>query len=185
MTIIRFFFFLSLFFYSSDLFSQSLRATDSGLVVDFSGVFSVFFGEHPKPRTTDGSNSTLGSNSSSNLSSQQINTTIYPVLELFQSDNQVGSTWFSAVTYCEKLKVDGGSWRLPTQRELTLFWLFQSHLNSSSTFSPLLGHYWSSTESSATGSWSILFPLGENYPSNKIKQCRVRCVRDVPMGKGR
>lgn len=72
-------------------------------------------------------------------------------------------------------------WRLPTQRELDLIWLFRDIINQSFTasgYEPLSGSYWSSTESTASGAFSVDFTHIQLSKRPKTDSYKVRCVSD-------
>ena len=75
-------------------------------------------------------------------------------------------------------------WRLPTQRELMLMWLFREGINAIYNSDPFTGKkYWSATErKNGTGAYYMLFDA--DYPELKSQaktsneSNAVRCVRD-------
>lgn len=73
-----------------------------------------------------------------------------------------------------------GSWRLPTQREMMLMWLFRDGINAIYSDSQLSGQYWTSTEVSGTQAWYIDFSATMPRSSAQIKGTgmKYRCVRD-------
>lgn len=77
-------------------------------------------------------------------------------------------------------------WRLPTQREMMLMWLFKEGINtiySGGKLEPSGGvsRYWTATESSPTEAWCFDFTV--NQPQSVVAtkgsgSYKVRCVRD-------
>lgn len=90
-----------------------------------------------------------------------------------------------------------GGWRLPTQRELQMMWLFRDAIDKAFNASgywaaaKLKGFYWSSTEQDAANAWYLDFdnlqgPSGSGTPNGKgcyyypkTTPTKVRCVRDL------
>ena len=72
-------------------------------------------------------------------------------------------------------------WRLPTQREMMLMWLFQVGINAIYSGGKLTnGQYWSATEYTADRAWYMDFS-GTTPQSNfvvKTTTYKYRCVRD-------
>ena len=73
-----------------------------------------------------------------------------------------------------------GSWRLPTQREMMLMWLFRDGINAIYPAGQLSGQYWTSTEVSGTQAWYIDFSTTKPQSSAQLKNIssKYRCVRD-------
>lgn len=72
-------------------------------------------------------------------------------------------------------------WRLPTQREMMIMWLFQDGINTIYNAAQLSGQYWSATEDSATKAWYLDFnPVApaSNSISKTSTNNKFRCVRD-------
>lgn len=74
-------------------------------------------------------------------------------------------------------------WRLPTQRELQLMWLFRESIDNAFAIQypkrhKLTGNYWSSTEKSAGQAWYFGFDIPEGKGVSKTNVYKVRCVRD-------
>lgn len=77
-------------------------------------------------------------------------------------------------------------WRLPTQREMMLMWLFQAGINTIYTGGQLgpsggVSRYWTATEYSATEAWC--FDFTDTQPQSIVAtkgsgSYKVRCVRD-------
>ena len=117
-----------------------------------------------------------------------INATVYEKLEIAPGDletngNMSGSwiymTWEDAFNGCKNSTFDGGRWRLPTQRELMLMWIFRGPidtLSGSTSFSSF--YYWSSTENYGTYAWIVYFGIGDTFLAGKTNTSLVRCVRE-------
>ena len=89
-------------------------------------------------------------------------------------------TWANAGRACAAYRqsdADAGSWRLPTQRELMLMWIYKDELGNFAS-----SRYWSATENSndANNAWPVNFDDGVtgSYGS-KTTAHSVRCVRDL------
>ena len=121
--------------------------------------------------------SSLGANNDHNGS---INATLYYKLEIAPSDYSAGSDWVTAYNGCKGATINGTTgWRLPTQRELMLIYLFKDYIGElGSAFGA--SNYWSATEGSAPASWYVGFSLGNacNYAKANTS-LRARCTRDL------
>ncbi len=73
-----------------------------------------------------------------------------------------------------------GSWRMPTQREMMLMWLFRDGINAIYPDSQLSGQYWTSTENTEVQAWYIDFSttMPQSSAKTKSKALKFRCVRD-------
>lgn len=79
-----------------------------------------------------------------------------------------------------------GTWRLPTQREMMLMWLFKDGINAIYSGGQLglsggVSRYWTATESSPTEAWC--FDFAADQPQSVVAtkgsgSYKVRCVRD-------
>ena len=72
-------------------------------------------------------------------------------------------------------------WRMPTQREMMLMWLFREGINAIYGTAPLLEEvYWTATENTANQAWILNFsPIApESNISGKTVTYKYRCVRD-------
>lgn len=135
-----------------------------------------------------------------NDESSSINATVYHKLEIAPRDvNTSGNLddtgaltmpWVDAFNTCKSLTYDGGGWRLPTQRELMLMFMFlpafNTFLNDGSIYNgtPFADvNYWSSTEyrNDKLRSWFVNFSRGNTNSVIKTdyNMQRVRCVREV------
>lgn len=102
--------------------------------------------------------------------------------------------WQEAVDEC--YPVNGGGWRLPTQRELQAIWILQQEIkNANSSFEFLSNnYYWSATEASTTynsGQYTNAYTIygstndmgGSGNTPHILKSTRnidARCVQEVP-----
>lgn len=89
--------------------------------------------------------------------------------------------WVTAYNGC---KSKGEGWRLPTQRELILMYIFRVPLVSmiGKNFDSS-GYYWSSFEyGNGSSCWSVGFDYGGTNPDRKSDLMnRVRCVREAAL----
>lgn len=129
-----------------------------------------------------------------------MNATVYKKLEIaprdisrdgdLSSSNAATQPWVDAFNYCKNLNYEGNGWRLPTQRELMLIYMFRPAFDKLIeilgvyTKSPFAdAHYWSATEYRNVdgNAWFVDFTNGltnsadKTYPTEK----RMRCVREV------
>lgn len=118
-----------------------------------------------------------------------INATVFRKLEVAIHDltgnGTIGSAggtfrWADAFNYCRSI---GTGWRMPTQRELMLMYIFSPALDY--IFTNTVGgtafdsaYYWSATENITTYSWNVNFTLGSWIPYAKGTYCKVRCVKE-------
>jgi hypothetical protein len=144
----------------------------------------------PKYEGFTPSASALGTDNGHNGS---INATVYQKLEVaphdLTGDGTIGSasgtfSWANAFNYCKNVPLDGGGWRLPTQRELQLMYIFKPALESIFTGvggTALLSTavYWSATEANDSYSWYVIFTNGATNNGSKTANNSVRCVREV------
>jgi hypothetical protein len=125
-----------------------------------------------------------------------INATVYQKLEVAPHDltgnGTIGSsaggtffTWVNAFNYCKNVTHDGEGWRLPTQRELQLMWIFKPALDS--ILADVGGtalktaYYWAATEYNSAGSVTISFSSGYAGNAPNTSNCSARCVREVEL----
>jgi hypothetical protein len=113
-----------------------------------------------------------------------INATVFQKLEI--APTNLGSMgWIAAFNGCKDPSYNGGGWRLATQRELTMMWIFNDALKivllkvgggalSSS-------NYRSATESpNVSNACTVSFGNGYTTSSySKLQSLPVRCVREV------
>ena len=73
-------------------------------------------------------------------------------------------------------------WRLPTQREMMVMWLFQEGINAIYPSGQLstTGKYWTATEKDASNAWLMDFSTTapQSTTDRKSQVYRFRCVRD-------
>lgn len=72
-------------------------------------------------------------------------------------------------------------WRLPTQREMMLLWLFRDAINMIYSGAALTANrYWSATEKTASQAWYMDFSATspQSGAASKTSGYKVRCVRD-------
>jgi hypothetical protein len=153
----------------------------------------------PKNWNGRGTPHNSGSVLTGNLDAGDINERVFQKLEVAPKDmNKAGEiggpeaagmlmTWVEAFTGCNGATYDNGGWRLPTQRELQLIWIFNDVLNTK--VSPILSnytalssaYYWSATERNTMAAWNMNFGTGVMGTNEKTVSTRdhVRCVREV------
>lgn len=126
-------------------------------------------------------NITLGSTDPVlNIGSTKSNEQIYSYFEIAKSDLK-SSDWLGAVQGCANIADDGkGKWRLPTQREMILVWIYKKNLESNIGFDSLgEKNYWTATERNNTDSWYLNLKHGLVYTKTKTEPYFVRCIRDL------
>ena len=93
-------------------------------------------------------------------------------------------SWTDAKTYCTGLDLDGGGWRMPTEKEL--FSLVDRsgqaappYIDSATFPGTPASYVWSSTlsASSASYAWSVDFSSGQTFDFDMSPVGNVRCVR--------
>lgn len=160
----------------------------------------------PKDAITDTPKTWEGSPSYSdamlnNLQTSSINATVFQKLEIAPYDidasgvingtDEMTMDWVTAFNRCKNSDYDNGGWRLPTQRELILMFIFQPALDNifaadattGKTLSPM--RYWAGTEINALNAWVVDFQtdygLTSVYGKSQSKDYRLqaRCVREV------
>lgn len=115
-----------------------------------------------------------------NTESGTINETVYHKLEIAQSDYSTGTDWVTAFNGCKGWTHNGSTgWRLPTQRELMLMYIFKPALDNLIGTAIASSRFWSSTESTDANSWYVIFTNGLTNNIDKGSSYRVRCVREV------
>ena len=126
-----------------------------------------------------------------NSENGSINATMYEKLEIAPGDLNNDATfgagtamdWANAYNRCKNSTYDGGGWRLPTQRELMMMWIFRLALNGA--FNEIGGlvfvsnYYWSATENYTHHAWCVHFDVGGTYTNGKTRNNQVRCVREL------
>lgn len=103
--------------------------------------------------------------------------------QVASTDASTSSAWANAYTLCKSYSTGAaaGSWRVPTQKELMLMWMFKSKLTGCGNIVTTSGDFWSSTENSnnASNAWSVYFSTGSTPSYGKPGDSSVRCVRDL------
>ena len=122
-----------------------------------------------------------------NLESGSINATVYEKLEIAPQDlgtsglgaGTMTRNWATAFTACQGLNHNGTGWRLPTQRELIMMWIFSTKINNmvGSTFTATI--YWCATENASSSAWHVNFGNGITDNNTKSFTYRLRCVREL------
>ena len=145
-------------------------------------------------------------NSSSNQVNGSINADVFEKFEIAPFDinkagqisgsGTFGMTWVEAFNGCKNARYPGpsdGGWRLPTQRELMLMYIFSSAIDEifyrlgtakAAQFNKTqsnAGNYFCATEHNATTAWYVAFWNGNAYYSagDKNGSLRARCIREV------
>lgn len=74
-----------------------------------------------------------------------------------------------------------GTWRVPTQKEMSLIFMVRYELASLLGLTGLSnsGTYWTSTQNSATQAWALTINSGIMYNRSKTTNYLVRCIRDL------
>lgn len=103
-------------------------------------------------------------------------------LQVASTNASTGATWTNAYSLCKNYSQSGaaaGSWRLPTQRELMLIWIFKAKLTNANL--PATGYFWTGTQSetSSASAWYMNFSDGSVNVDSKTSSTSVRCVRDL------
>ncbi len=100
-----------------------------------------------------------------------------------KDDDNTMRDWEDAQAYCESLRLDDKTWRLPTRAELLSLVDFDRTKPSIDTdFFPTTKNfnYWASTPYTGTPehAWSILFSEGNAYCFLRVLKTYTRCVRN-------
>lgn len=137
------------------------------------------------PKCVEGSASAAafrdGSTSGTNPYASE-NNQVFEKLEIAASNEAGTMLWLAAYNSCQA-KNSGGvtGWRLPTQRELMLIYIFREKLESmtGSTFGRI--NYWSSSEDVYNTVWIVNFYYRSTNTLTKANSGsgNVRCVREV------
>lgn len=98
------------------------------------------------------------------------------------ANSNLQSDGVAAATGCANYSTTefSSGWRLPTQREMMIMWLFREGINAVYDSAQLSGQYWSATEKEAGKAWYMDFndtAPGSNADS-KTTNYKFRCVRD-------
>lgn len=135
----------------------------------------------PKCATGTASNTTFrnGSTTTNNYASE--NDEVFEKLEIDNADyNSKEMDWVTVYVGC-KSKNTGGvtGWRLPTQRELMLMYIFRDKLGEMTGNAFSSRYYWSSLENVGYGSYYASFENGHSTTYDKTRSLLARCVREV------
>lgn len=142
----------------------------------------------PKCKGGTASNTTFRNEATDKNIYASENDQVFETLEIDASDMEKSEAsaiftmdWVTAYNGCKLKKGEG--WRLPTQRELMLMYIFRAKLDemTGNNFdsSSSSGVYWASSENSSNSSCSAIFMDGEMRQYPKTYDFRVRCVREV------
>jgi hypothetical protein len=108
-----------------------------------------------------------------------INAKVFQKLEIASSNYGGTINWATAFNGCRS---QGQGWRLPTQRELMLMWIFKDALESLSGVAFVTADppdYWSATETNAASARIVNLSTGNTAGVAKTNSNRARCVREV------
>ena len=97
-------------------------------------------------------------------------------------DKQTKRTFEGAREFCEKLELDGRSWRLPTLDELYSIVTYERHTPSVDTavFGVMMSrYYWSDDEFGGKAAYVVGFKLGSVATSARNNRSYFRCVSDL------
>lgn len=180
---------------SAGCFSQKVYKDGNKVILDLSVASGMPAGAVTNQSKYTGfrpSDNALGEN---NGISGSINATVFQKLEVAPNDlntagemNNTGTlimNWVTAFDGCKNSNYAGGDWRLPTQRELQLIYIFKPAIEqifaeaSISTVFSSMYYYWSSTEQNALNSWGVRLSDGYALNNPKANTSRVRCVREL------
>lgn len=100
----------------------------------------------------------------------------------FTNTTNIGCRWYGS----SGAPGAGRTWRVPTQRELQLMWMFREAIGAIYNTQPMeeagkTKRYWSSTEKGTDQAWFFDFAPGIPYCDTQTKSTRngmVRCVSD-------
>ena len=158
--------------FSGALLDQSVYKQDGSFVIECKGMPVGSYTNDAKPRDEN------------KLKLEANNLKVYYKFEV-QGADQGGEgaemNWSDAHTICRDL---GGTWRLPTHRELHLIWVLHEGLKKLDGFTDFgEAIYWNASERSTLTNfaWSVDFtPASGNTTSyNKANPYRVRCIREL------
>lgn len=98
------------------------------------------------------------------------------------ANSNLESDGVAVKTGCANYKTGefSSGWRLPTQREMMIIWLFREGINTVYNSAQLSGRYWSATEKDENKAWYMDF--NDTAPGSnaelKTNTYKFRCVRD-------
>ena len=160
----------------TDSYAQKVVVDGAGrVIVDASAIPHTTV---PKARRTDATASSAGTNTLGNLSSKVSDEKVFQKFEVRKYDSTHELSWSNALTYCHDLLEDGGGWRLPTGRELSLMYLLRYELLRDANFI-LNNSHWSATEYD----WKFAYALSNiSHSGHFLKDSHsayARCIRDI------
>ncbi len=180
--------------YPAGCYAQKVYKDGNKVILDLSvasGMPAEVVTNQPKYTAFTPKADALGANNGHDGS---INATVFQKLEVAPKDmNKAGAMdntggsmdWVTAFNGCKNLSYNGEGWRLPTQRELQLIYIFKPAIEDifdEIDETPFTNkYYWSSTEyeNGATNSWVVRFADGSTSYTTKTGSHYVRCVREV------
>lgn len=168
-----------------DSYAQKVFVDGAGRV--FIDASAIPYTTTPKARTTDATLTDSGTNTLTNISSELSNEKVFRVFEVSKKTLKpqtamTGFNWLQAIESCYNLLDDGGGWRLPTERELSLMLILEYKLIEIKDFERISNNYiWSATNSVSSGNASYLFSNfgGEMKSYSKTGAYYARCIRDI------
>ena len=154
------------------------------------------------PKTWTGTPSNVA-HLANNGAQATINATVYHKLEVAPHDINTATqivpsggtrtmNWAVAFSACRNSTHGGGGWRLPTQREMQMLFIFRPALEDTFADPSINGtnfeiaNYWTATEEDGTDrAWYTTFErIRNNVPSSNYSKGNpgyyVRCVREMP-----
>lgn len=167
-----------------DSYAQKVFVDGAGRV--FIDASAIPYTTTPKARTTDATLTSNGTNSLTNISSALSNEKVFRVFEISKKPLRPQSTmidfnWLEAIESCYNLLDDGGGWRLPTERELSLMLILEYKILEIKGFERISTVYlWSATHSANRYSAYHFSSFGQSlrdYP--KTGTAYARCIRDI------
>ena len=126
-----------------------------------------------------------------NAGAGTINAYVYEKLEIAPYDlntsaqisatGPYGMTWVDAFTGCRSATYDGGGWRLPTQRELQMIFIFNIGIEDFSSVAFDSEMYWAANEEFGIYAYYVYLAvgIGTGRIVLKVNSFRTRCVREV------
>lgn len=165
----------------ADSYAQSVFLDGGGrVVIDASAILHTTV---PKARTTDATLSTEGTNTLTNISSKVSDEKVFQKFEVRKSKSPQPLPWLTAIGYCHDLLEDGGGWRLPTARELSLMYLLRYDLNRVPGFTPVSSYAWSATGSGSADYYRTkafaLTGVADFIIFEKTETAYAYCIRDI------
>lgn len=168
-----------------DSYAQKVVVDGAGrVIIDASAIQHTTI---PKARTTDATLSGPGTNTLTNISSELTNEKVFRTFEVLKKDlreplgpNKLRADWLAAIEACYNLSDDGGGWRLPTERELSLINILYYKLIAIQGFEKLNNNFWSATDGRYKDTaCSLRYSRGMSALIDKVGLSYVRCIRDI------